>query len=159
MQSRRVREIGFLAVGISTPVGVLAVNGSAFVMRHLPEFRTGIAACALLSGLALNGLGASVAATRARRYAPLLYAEYRRWVVATVVVYVIAWSGAGAYFTYNSLQDASKLPNLSAVLTAIVLLLVPFGMTVVSRRLNLAGMEEKEEQRKGGEPRRRARST
>jgi len=58
LRSRRFREIVFLAIGISTPVGILAVNASAFVMRHLTEFRVGLAVCALVSGLSLNGLAA-----------------------------------------------------------------------------------------------------
>ena len=47
-----------LTLGVITPIGILAVNVSAFVMTHLAEFRMGIAALALLSGLVLNGLTA-----------------------------------------------------------------------------------------------------
>jgi len=53
---RRAQELVILVVGVFTPLGVLAVNGSAFLMRHLPETRLVLAFAALLSGLLLNSL-------------------------------------------------------------------------------------------------------
>ena len=44
-----------------TPVGILAVNASAFVMVHLQAFRIGIAACALVSGLVLTDPKSAIA--------------------------------------------------------------------------------------------------
>src|ERR671927_332723 len=70
LDARQVREAVFLVIGLSTPVGILAVNGSAFIMGHLAEFRLAIAVCALASGLSLNGLGAWAALNRAQRYLP-----------------------------------------------------------------------------------------
>ncbi|HVH62976.1 MAG TPA: hypothetical protein VNA65_05190, partial [Candidatus Dormibacteraeota bacterium] len=58
LTTRRLREFLLLGLGVITPIGILAVNASAFVMVHLTEFRIGIAACALISGLVLNGLTA-----------------------------------------------------------------------------------------------------
>jgi hypothetical protein len=49
LRSRRLREIVLLTLGVITPIGILAVNASAFVMVHLTQFRIGIAACALVS--------------------------------------------------------------------------------------------------------------
>ena len=43
LSSRRL----LLVVGIITPVGILVVNASAFVMRNLEQVRIGIAVCAL----------------------------------------------------------------------------------------------------------------
>ena len=60
-----------------TPVGILAVNASAFVMVHLSAFRLIIAGCALLSGLVLNGLTAWWLLRLASLHAPPLYREYR----------------------------------------------------------------------------------
>src|SRR5260370_33228853 len=59
LSSRRLRESVLLTLGVITPVGILAVNASAFVMLHPTQFRTGISACALLSGPGLHGLNAS----------------------------------------------------------------------------------------------------
>jgi hypothetical protein len=132
-----MREAVFLVIGLSTPLGILAVNGSAFIMDHLEQFRVAIGVCALASGLSLNGLGAWAALSRGRRFAPDLYAEYRYWLVSGAVLFVIAWSVLGAYLTYESMKDRNQLPNLFAVLTAIWLLILPVAITLVSRRLNL----------------------
>lgn len=134
--SQRVREIVFVVVGASTPIGILAVNASAFIMQHLPEFRLSIAICALISGLSLNGLTASLLLGRASRFAPQLIAEYRPWLLAAVVVFVIALSALGAYWTFQSMQDPRTLPNVYAVLTALWLLFLPVLMTFIARRLN-----------------------
>jgi len=134
-----VREIAFLVVGASTPIGILAVNVSAFVMLHLPEFRLSIAICALVSGLSLNGLTAWALFGRAERIAPQLIAEYRPWLIAAVAVFVAAFSVLGAYWTWQSMQDSRQLPNLYAVLTALWLLFLPVLMTFVARRLNGGG--------------------
>jgi hypothetical protein len=151
----RTREIVFLVVGASTPVGILAVNASAFVMHHLGQFQIGIALCALISGLSLNGLTSWVLLGRAERYAPQLFAEYRFWLVAAVVIFVALFSVLGAYGAFQSMSDARTLPNIYAVLTALWLLVLPVLMTFIGRRLKLgttrtAGIE------KGPPPRRRA---
>jgi hypothetical protein len=137
LDARQVREIVFLVIGVSTPIGILAVNASAFIMDHLVQFRVGIAICALASGLSLNGLGAWAALLRARRFAPDLYLEYRYWLVSGAVVVVLVWSVLGAYLTYQSMQDRRQLPNLYAVLTAIWLLFLPVALTFITRRFNL----------------------
>jgi hypothetical protein len=140
--SQRVREIVFLVVGASTPIGILAVNASAYVMQHLDGFRVGIAVCALVSGLSLNGLTAWALLNRAQRYAPRLIAEYRVWLLAAGLVFVIAFSALGAYWTYQSMQDPRRLPNPYAVLTAVWLLFLPVLMTFVARRLKIGGAAE-----------------
>src|SRR6202022_1662381 len=77
---RRAQEVIILVIGVFTPLGVLAVNGSAFLMRHLPETRLILAFGALLSGLLLNGLAAYAGHRRARRHVPDLLNEYRWWI-------------------------------------------------------------------------------
>lgn len=136
LRSQRFRELIFLAVGTSTPIGILAVNGSAFVMQHLPEFRVAIAICALVSGLSLNGLTAWAVLGRVERRVPQLVAEYRVWIVGAAGAFVVGFSIFGAYATYLSMQDPRALPNLYAVLTAIWLLVLPVLMNFVARRLN-----------------------
>ena len=133
----RTREIVFLVVGASTPLGILAVNASAFVMHHLGQFQVGIAVCALISGLSLNGLTSWVLLGRAERYAPQLFAEYRFWLVAAVVIFVALFSFLGAVWTYQSMNDARTLPNIYAVLSALWLLFVPVLMTFIGRRLKV----------------------
>lgn len=134
--SRRVRETVFLVIGASTPIGILAVNASAFVMQHLAQFAVGIAICALVSGLSLNGLTAWVVLGRAERFAPQLFAEYRTWLICAAVLIVLLTAGVGAYLTLLSMQRPDQLPNLFAVLTALWLLFLPVLMTFASRRLS-----------------------
>jgi hypothetical protein len=135
--SQRLREIVFLVVGATTPVGILAVNVSAFVMQHLGQFRIGIAVSALVSSLSLNGLTAWAALSRAERFKPQLVAEYRVWLIATAVAFVIVFSAIGAYWTYESMQDPRRLPNIYAVLTALWLLFLPMVLALVARRLKV----------------------
>lgn len=134
--SQRLREIVFLVIGASTPVGILAVNGSAFIMQHLSQFAVGIAVCALISGLSLNGLTAWIVLGRAERFAPQLFAEYRVWLQCAAVLIVLVSAGVGAYLTFLSMQRSDLLPNGWAVLTGLWLLFLPVVMTFVARRLN-----------------------
>jgi hypothetical protein len=153
--SPRTREIVFLVVGASTPIGILAVNASAFVMHHLGQFQIGIALCALISGLSLNGLTSWVLLGRAERYAPQLFAEYRFWLLAAVAIFVALFSALGAYGAYQSMSDTRALPNVYAVLTALWLLFLPVLMTFIGRRLKV-GATRRPRIEKGPPPERRA---
>src|SRR5205807_8359782 len=97
--SRRLRELVLLALGVITPIGILAVNASAFVMAHLTAFRIGIAACAVVSGLVLNGLTAWWLLRMASRNAPPLYREYRMWALGAAVFLVLVTAVGGGYLT------------------------------------------------------------
>jgi hypothetical protein len=136
LQSQRVRDLAFLVVGATTPVGILAVNLSAFIMQHLAQFRVGIALCALISGLSLNGLTAAMVLGRFERRFPELVREYRIWIAGATILFVAGFSVFGAYGTYESMQDPRRLPNVYAVLTALWLLFWPFALTLISRRFN-----------------------
>lgn len=136
MIPRRAQELVILVVGIFTPLGVLAVNGSAFLMRHLPETRLILAFAALLSGLLLNGLAAYTGLRRARRHVPDLLHEYRWWIWSAIVLVVVGSAVVGAYYTYVGLENADALPNGYAVVASAFLLLFPFAITVVARRLD-----------------------
>src|SRR3979411_3519874 len=77
-----------LVIGIITPVGILIVNASAFVMRNLQQFRIGIAVCALISSLVLNGLTATWLARLAGRRSIAIYLQHQEWatIIATIIV-------------------------------------------------------------------------
>jgi hypothetical protein len=123
---------------VITPVGILAVNASAFVMVHLNAFRIGIAACALLSGLVLNGLTAWWLLRLASRNAPPLYREYRIWAIGGAVLLVLLTAVGGGYLTYLGLNDPKRLPDALSVIVATFMLLLPLAVSVAARRL--AGM-------------------
>lgn len=121
-----------------TPVGILAINASAFVMVHLTQFRIGMAACALLSGLVLNGLTAWWLLRLASRNAPPLFREYRVWAIGVAVLIVLLTAGGGGYLTYLGLDNPRRLPDVLSVVVASFMLLLPFAVSVAGRRM--AGM-------------------
>lgn len=121
-----------------TPVGILAVNASAFVMLHLTQFRIGIAACALISGLVLNGLTAWWLLRLASRNAPPLYREYRVWAVGAAVLIVLLTAAGGGYLTYLGLKDPQRLPDPLSILVSAIMLALPFAVSIAGRRM--AGM-------------------
>ncbi len=140
-RSRRLRESVLLSLGVLTPVGILAVNASAFVMGHLAQFRMGIAACALLSGLVLNGLTAWWLLRLASRTAPPLYREYRWWAIGVATLIVLLTAAGGGYLTYLGLRDPRHLPDSLSVVVATFMLVLPFAVTLAGRRMaGLGGM-------------------
>jgi hypothetical protein len=135
LRSRRLRESVLLSLGVITPIGIIAVNASAFVMTHLPEFRVGIAACALLSGLVLNGLTAWWLLRLASRNAPPLFREYRLWAIGVAVLIVLLTAGGGGYLTYLGLRDPRRLPDSLSVVVSVFMLVLPFAVTLAGRRM------------------------
>lgn len=152
----RAREVVLVVIGVFTPVGILAVNASAFVMQHLAELRVMLAVAALVSSLLLNGLVAISAVRYAQRNAPLLYTEYRRaaWVAAVLVVGLVSF--VAAYFTYLGLEDPSRLPDRTSILASLWALLTPFVITYADRRFlrrrEVAAEKEEERERGGRRP-------
>src|SRR5437879_10763705 len=96
-RTHRLREFVLLTLGVITPVGILAVNASAFVMSHLDAFRIVIAGCGLLSGLVLNGLAAWWLVRLASLHAPSLFRGYCTWLVgAAVLIVILSPAGGGS---------------------------------------------------------------
>jgi len=122
-----------LAIGIITPVGILVVNAAAFVMRNLQQFRIGIAVCALISSLVLNGLTASWLLRLAGRRSISIYVQHQEWATVLATTVVLATSIGAAIFTYIGMGNPSHLPDTLSVITALAALLVPIGITYFSR--------------------------
>jgi hypothetical protein len=139
LRSRRLREAVLLTLGVITPVGILAVNASAFVMLHLTTFRLVIAGCAVLSGLVLNGLAAWWLLRLASIRAAAMYLEYRVWVIGAAVLIVGLTAAAGGYLTYLGLRDPLHLPDALSMVVASVMLLLPFAVTFAGRRISGLG--------------------
>jgi hypothetical protein len=137
-RSRRLRESVLLTLGVITPLGILAVNISAFVMAHLAGFRIGIAALALLSGLVLNGLTAWWLLRLASRSAAPLFREYRRWAIGAAVLIVALTAAGGGYLTYLGMRDPRHLPDTLSMVVATFMLVLPLAVTFAGRRM--AGM-------------------
>ena len=124
-----------MTLGVITPIGILAVNASAFVMVHLSSFRVGIASCAVVSGLVLNGLTAWWLLRLARRNAPPLFRQYRTWAIGIAVLIVLLTAGGGGYLTYLGLKDPARLPDSLSVVVASIMLALPFAVSIAARRL------------------------
>ena len=103
-------------------------------MLHLTQFRIGIAACAVVSGLVLNGLTAWWLLSLASRNAPPLYREYRTWLVGASVLIVLVTAGAGGYLTYLGLKNPARLPDALSVIVATFMLALPFAVSLAARR-------------------------
>jgi hypothetical protein len=103
-------------------------------MVHLTAFRVGIAACALLSGLILNGLTAWWLLRLASKTAPPLYREYSVWLIGVAVVIVLVTAGGAGYLTYLGLGDPRRLPDMLSVVAALIALLLPFAVSLAARR-------------------------
>ncbi len=110
------------------------MNASAFVMVHLTYFRMGIAGCALLSGLVLNGLTAWWLLRLVSRNAPPLYREYRYWAIGAGVLIVLLTAAGGGYLTYLGLKDPQRLPDALSVIVATFMLALPFAVSLAARR-------------------------
>jgi hypothetical protein len=136
--SRRLRESVLLTLGVITPIGILAVNVSAFVMAHLAQFRISIAALALLSGLVLNGLTAWWLLRLASRSAGPLFREYQVWAIGAAVLIVALTAAGGGYLTYLGMRDPKRLPDTLAMVVATFMLLLPLAVSFAARRM--AGM-------------------
>jgi hypothetical protein len=149
LRSRRLREIALVALGVITPVGILAVNASAFVMVHLPSFRMGIAGCAVVSGLVLNGLTAWWLLRLVSRTAPPLFRQYRTWAISLAVLVVLLTAGGGGYLTYLGLKDPSRLPDSLSVIVASIMLALPFAVSIAGRRLFGTGREGRADDAQG----------
>ena len=122
-----------VAVGIITPIGILVVNIAAFVMRNLAQFRIGIAVCALISSLVLNGLTASWLLRLAGRRSISIYLQHQEWATVIATIVVLATSIGAAIFTYIGMSNPNHLPDRLAVITSLLALLVPLGIAYFSR--------------------------
>ena len=122
-----------VAIGIITPIGILVVNGAAFVMRNLAQFRSGIAVCALISSLVLNGLTASWLLRLAARRSIAIYVQHQEWATIIATIVVLATSIGAAIFTYIGMSNPGHLPDTLAVVTSLLALLVPLGITYFTR--------------------------
>jgi hypothetical protein len=139
-----VTRLVLFVIGVVTPIGILVVNGAAFVMRNLAQFRIGIAALALVSSLVLNGLAASWLLRVARRMGVRVYLTHPDWAIILATVLVLATSFGAAYFTWVGMRDPAHLPDGIAVLTACLALVVPLGLTYIGRLLEPPEVREEE---------------
>ena len=90
-------------------------------MVHLTAFRFGIAGCAVVSGLVLNGLTAWWLLRLVSRNNPPLYRAYRMWAIGGSILIVLV-------------RDPRHLPDALSVIVATVMILLPFAISLAARR-------------------------
>jgi hypothetical protein len=138
--------VAVLVVGLIAPLSVLAVNGAVFLMQHVSTFRLIVAVLTAVSGIVLNTLAARQALRFAHLNLPLIYREYRRWIIVLAVLGVLVSVVLGTFLTYEGMANVHDLPSLAAVLGALVALIIPFVLTF-GERLVLRPMMELRERR------------
>jgi hypothetical protein len=102
-------------------------------MRNLAQFRVGIAVCALISSLVLNGLTASWLLRLAARRSIAIYLQHQEWATIIATIVVLAASIGAAIFTYIGMSNPGHLPDTLAVVTSLLALLVPLGIAYFTR--------------------------
>lgn len=127
-------------IGLATPVGLLVVNFSAWVISQLGAFRWGVAVSAMVSALILNGLTAINVYRYVRNRWPdfiVSRQESETWVLIVGVVVIIAVAVLSAVFSYVGMANPKDLPNGIAVLTGFIGVVVPLALILgLNRGLN-----------------------
>lgn len=129
------------AIGAFTPLGLLVVEASAFVMRYLGVFRLVITAMALTSGLFLNGWVLMQMYRGFRRRWPahrLSQDDSREVLLVTAIAVTLIVSLLAAYFCYKGLEHPDRLPNWEIFVSALIALVGPFLLNAFFSRRALA---------------------
>jgi hypothetical protein len=120
-------------IGLATPVGLLVVNFSAWVISQLGAFRWGVAVSALISALILNSLSAINVYRYIRNRWPDFWVsrvEHENLVLVAAIVIVIVIAVLSALFSYVGMSNPRDLPNGIAVLTGFVGVVIPLGLII-----------------------------
>jgi hypothetical protein len=118
-------------VGLATPIGLLVVNFSAWVISQLGAFRWGVAVSAVISALILNSLTAINVYRYVRNRWPdfiLSRPEHENLVLVLAVFIVIVIAVLSAVFSYVGMSNPKDLPNGIAVITGFVGVVIPLGL-------------------------------
>jgi peptidoglycan/LPS O-acetylase OafA/YrhL len=118
-------------IGLATPIGLLMVNFSAWVISQLGAFRWGVAVSAVISALILN----SLTAINVYRYVRNRWPEFiisrpqnENWVLAGAIVLVLVIAVLSALFSYVGMSNPKELPNGIAVVTGFLGVVIPLGL-------------------------------
>ncbi|MDA8332438.1 MAG: hypothetical protein M0027_14785 [Candidatus Dormibacteraeota bacterium] len=118
-------------IGLATPIGLLVVNFSAWVISQLGAFRWGVAVSAVISALILNSLTAINVYRYVRNRWPdfiLSRPEHENLVLILAVFIVIVIAVLSAVFSYVGMSNPKDLPNGIAVITGFVGVVIPLGL-------------------------------
>ncbi len=116
-------------IGAVTPVGLIVVNISVFIVKHLAEFRWTIAVLAFVSSLMLNswaGLNIYRLVQRRRPEHALVHERNQEVVLVGGMGVIIIIAFLTALFCYLGLSSEANLPNGVTFVTGAVAILLPF---------------------------------
>ncbi len=119
-------------IGLATPVGLLTVNVSAWVISHLGAFRSGVAISAFVSAIVLNGLtGLNLYRYVRQRWPDFLLSRAEHAVVVfwSAFVVVVLTAVFAAVFSFIGMENPHQLPNGVAVVTALLGVALPLGIS------------------------------
>jgi len=130
-------------IGLATPIGLLMVNFSAWVILHLGAFRVGVAVSATFSALILNSLTAINVYRYIRNRWPdfvISRPQNENWVLVGAIALVIIIAVLSALFSYVGMSNPKELPNGIAVVTGFLGVVIPLGLILgLNRRQRRAG--------------------
>jgi hypothetical protein len=126
-------------IGAVTPVGLIVVNISVFIVKHLEQFRWTIAVLAFVSSILLNswaGLNVYRVIQRRRPDHALVHERNQEVVLVGGMGVIIIIAFLTALFCYLGLSSQANLPNGVTFITGVVAILIPFvGQTLFRRGL------------------------
>jgi chromate transport protein ChrA len=124
-------------IGALTPVGLIAVNISVFVVKNLNEFRWGLTILAFVSGLLLNSWAALNIYRVFQRRRPdhaLVSDRNQELVLVGGMLIVIIAAFLTALFCYMGLSSEANLPNGVTFITGVGAVLIPILLQAIFRR-------------------------
>lgn len=120
-------------IGLATPVGLLVVNFSAWVISQLGAFRWGVAVSAFISALILN----SLTAVNVYRYVRNRWPEFvtsrqenGTWVLVGAITLILITAFLSSVFSYVGMANPHRLPNAIAVVTGFLGVMIPLGLSL-----------------------------
>ena len=125
------------AIGAVTPIGLIVVNISVFIVKHLSEFRWTIAILAFVSSLMLNswaGLNIYRVIQHRRPDHALVHEKNQEVVLVGGMGLIIAMAFLTALFCYLGLSSEANLPNGVTFITGVLAILLPFVAQAVFRQ-------------------------
>ncbi len=129
-------------IGLATPIGLLVVNFSAWVISQLSAFRWGVAVSAVISALILNSLsGINVYRFVRNRWPNFILSrtENENWVLILAIVVILVIAALSAVFSYVGMSNPKQLPDGIAVVTGFLGVVIPMGLILGLNRRRKRG--------------------
>lgn len=134
----RLRRWLIPGLGAVTPLGLILVNISVFIVRNLAAFRWTITILAFVSGMMLNSwIGLKIYRLLQQRWRDnALVSEMNQDIVLIGgMAVIIAASFVTALFCYLGLANENNLPNPETFLTGLFAIAVPFALQFIFQSL------------------------